>query len=53
MFGKLKRRLALIYTGIFALILVIVVAATVIIGGVSVIKNEKEMRKRNVDSRYP
>lgn len=43
MFGKLKRRLALIYTGIFALILVIVVAATVIIGGVSVIKNEKEM----------
>ena len=35
MFGKLKR--------IFALILVIVVAATVIIGGVSVIKNEKEM----------
>ena len=43
MFGKLKRRLALIYTGIFALILVIVVAATVVIGGVSVIKNEKEM----------
>ena len=43
MFSKLKRRLALIYTGIFALILVIVVAATVIIGGVSVIKNEKEM----------
>ena len=43
MFGKLKRRLALIYTGIFALILVIVVVATVIIGGVSVIKNEKEM----------
>ena len=43
MFGKLKRRLALIYTGIFALILVIVMAATVIIGGVSVIKNEKEM----------
>ena len=43
MFGKLKRRLALIYTGIFSLILVIVVAATVIIGGVSVIKNEKEM----------
>ena len=43
MFSKLKRRLALIYTGIFALILVIVVASTVIIGGVSVIKNEKEM----------
>lgn len=43
MFDKLKKRLTLIYTGIFSLIMVFVVAVTVAIGCVSVIRNEKEM----------
>lgn len=43
MFDKLKKRLTLIYTGIFSLIMVFVVAVTVVIGCVSVIRNEKEM----------
>lgn len=43
MFDKLKKRLTLIYTGIFTLIMVFVVAVTVVIGCVSVIRNEKEM----------
>ena len=46
MFGKLKRRLALIYTGIFALILVIVVAATVVIGGLSAAYPLLKMKKK-------
>lgn len=36
MFDKLKKRLTLIYTGIFSLIMVFVVAVTVVIGCVSV-----------------
>ena len=43
MFDKLKKRLTLIYTGIFSLIMVFVVAVTVAIGCVSVIRTEKEM----------
>lgn len=43
MFDKLKKRLTLIYTGIFSLIMVFVVAVTVVIGCVSVIRTEKEM----------
>lgn len=43
MFDKLKKRLTLIYTGIFSLIMVFVVAVTVAIGCISVIRNEKKM----------
>ncbi len=43
MFDKLKKRLTLIYTGIFTLIMVFVVAVTVVIGCVSVIRTEKDM----------
>ena len=43
MFDKLKKRLTLIYTGIFSLIMVFVVAVTVVIGCVSVIRTEKDM----------
>ena len=43
MFDKLKKRLTLIYTGIFSLIMVFVVAVTVVIGWVSVIRTEKDM----------
>lgn len=43
MFDKLKKRLTLIYTGIFSLIMVFVVAVTVAIGCVSVIRTEKDM----------
>ena len=42
MFDKLKKRLTLIYTGIFALIMALVLTITLVIGGVSVVKNEKE-----------
>lgn len=43
MFDKLKKRLTLIYTGIFTLIMVFVVAVTVAIGCISVLRTEKEM----------
>lgn len=43
MFDKLKKRLALIYTGIFSLIMVFVVAVTVAIGCISVLRTEKDM----------
>ena len=43
MFDKLKKRLTLIYTGIFTLIMVFVVAVTVAIGCVSVLRTEKDM----------
>lgn len=43
MFGKLKKRLTLIYTGIFSLIMVFVVAVTVAIGCISVLRTEKDM----------
>lgn len=43
MFDKLKKRLTLIYTGIFSLIMVFVVAVTVAIGCVSVLRTEKDM----------
>lgn len=43
MFDKLKKRLTFIYTAIFSLIMVFVVAVTVAIGCVSVLKNQKEM----------
>lgn len=43
MFDKLKRRLTLIYTGIFSLIMVFVVAVTVAIGCISVLRTEKDM----------
>lgn len=43
MFDKLKKRLTLIYTGIFSLIMVFVVAVTVAIGCISVIRTEKDM----------
>lgn len=43
MFDKLKKRLTLIYTGIFSLIMVFVVAVTVAIGCISVLRTEKEM----------
>ena len=42
MFDKLKKRLTLIYTGIFTLIMVFVVA-TVAIGCISVLRTEKDM----------
>lgn len=43
MFDKLKKRLNLIYTGIFSLIMVFVVAVTVAIGCISVLRTEKDM----------
>lgn len=43
MFDKLKKRLTLIYTGIFTLIMVFVVAVTVAIGCISVLRTEKDM----------
>lgn len=43
MFDKLKKRLTFIYTGIFSLIMVFVVAVTVAIGCISVLRTEKEM----------
>lgn len=43
MFDKLKKRLTLIYTGIFSLIMVFVVAVTVAIGYISVLRTEKDM----------
>lgn len=43
MFDKLKKRLTLIYTGIFSLIMVFVVAVTVAIGCISVLRTEKDM----------
>lgn len=43
MFNKLKKRLTLIYTGIFSLIMVFVVAVTVAIGCISVLRTEKDM----------
>lgn len=43
MFDKLKNRLTLIYTGIFSLIMVFVVAVTVAIGCISVLRTEKDM----------
>lgn len=43
MFDKLKKRLTLIYTGIFSLIMVFVVAVTVSIGCISVLRTEKDM----------
>lgn len=43
MFDKLKKRLILIYTGIFSLIMVFVVAVTVAIGCISVLRTEKDM----------
>lgn len=43
MFDKLKKRLTLIYTGIFSLIMVFVVAVTVVIGCISVLRTEKDM----------
>lgn len=43
MFYKLKKRLTLIYTGIFSLIMVFVVAVTVAIGCISVLRTEKDM----------
>lgn len=43
MFDKLKKRLTLIYTGIFSLIMVFVVALTVAIGCISVLRTEKDM----------
>ena len=42
MFDKLKKRLTLIYTGIFALIMALVLLITLVIGSASIIKNEKE-----------
>ncbi len=52
MFDNLKKRLTLMYTGIFALIMVLVVAITVIIGSVSVIKNEKEMLVEDIHDEW-
>lgn len=43
MFDKLKKRLTLIYTGIFSLIMVFVVAVTVAIGCISVLRTETDM----------
>lgn len=43
MFDKLKKRLTLIYTGFFSLIMVFVVAVTVAIGCISVLRTEKDM----------
>lgn len=43
MFDKLKKRLTLIYTGIFSLIMVFVVAVTVAIGCISVLRTEKDI----------
>lgn len=43
MFDELKKRLTLIYTGIFSLIMVFVVAVTVAIGCISVLRTEKDM----------
>ena len=43
MFDKLKKRLTLIYTGIFSLIMVFVVAVTVAIGCISILRTEKDM----------
>ena len=43
MFDKLKKRLTLIYTGIFSLIMVFVVAVTVAIACISVLRTEKDM----------
>lgn len=43
MFDKLKKRLTLIYTGIFSLTMVFVVAVTVAIGCISVLRTEKDM----------
>lgn len=43
MFNKLKKSLTLIYTGIFSLIMVFVVAVTVAIGCISVLRTEKDM----------
>ena len=43
MFDKLKKRLTLIYTGIFTLIMVFVVAVTVAIGCISVLRTEKDI----------
>ena len=43
MFDKLKKRLTLIYTGIFSLIMVFVVAVTLAIGCISVLRTEKDM----------
>ena len=43
MFDKLKKRLTLIYTAIFSLIMVFVVAVTVAIGCISVLRTEKDM----------
>lgn len=43
MFDKLKKRLTIIYTGIFSLIMVFVVAVTVAIGCISVLRTEKDM----------
>lgn len=43
MFDKLKKRLTFTYTAIFSLIMVFVVAVTVAIGCISVLKNQKEM----------
>ena len=43
MFDRLKKRLTLIYTGIFTLIMVFVVAVTVAIGCISVLRTEKDM----------
>lgn len=43
MFDKLKKRLTFIYTGIFSLIMVFVVAVTVAIGCISVLRTEKDM----------
>ena len=43
MFDKLKKRLTLIYTGIFSLIMVFVVAVTVAIGCIAVLRTEKDM----------
>lgn len=43
MFDKLKKRLTLIYTGIFSLIMVFVVAVTVVIGCISVLRTENDM----------
>lgn len=43
MFDKLKKRLTLIYTSIFSLIMVFVVAVTVAIGCISVLRTEKDM----------
>lgn len=43
MFDKLKKHLTIIYTGIFSLIMVFVVAVTVAIGCISVLRTEKDM----------